>query len=67
MAVSMPPLPALAPVPGVRLATVQAGVRYAGRDDLVLIEIPPAAAVSAVFTRNRFCAAPVQAPHRATC
>ncbi len=60
MAVSMPPLPALAPVPGVRLATVQAGVRYAGRDDLVLIEIPPAAAVSAVFTRNRFRAAPVQ-------
>ena len=60
MAVSMPPLPALAPVPGVRLATVQAGVRYPDRDDLVLIEIPPDAAVSAVFTRNRFRAAPVQ-------
>ena len=60
MAVSMPPLPALAPVSGVRLATVQAGVRYADRDDLVLVEIPPDAAVSAVFTRNRFRAAPVQ-------
>ena len=60
MAVSLPPLPPLAPVAGVRLATGPAGVRYPDRDDLVLVEIPADAAVSAVFTRNRFRAAPVQ-------
>lgn len=60
MAVNLPPLPALAPVAGVRLATVRAGVRYADRDDLVLVELPAGAAVAALFTRNRFRAAPVR-------
>lgn len=37
-----------------------AGVRKAGRRDLVVFALDPGAQVAAVFTRNRFCAAPVQ-------
>jgi glutamate N-acetyltransferase/amino-acid N-acetyltransferase len=59
MAVGDAPLPALAPVAGVRLGTVSAGVKTAGRRDLVLLEIAPGAHCAAVFTRNAFCAAPV--------
>lgn len=47
------------PVPGVRLSAVAAGIRYEGRDDLVLMELPEGARCAAVFTRNAFCAAPV--------
>ena len=50
----------LHPVAGVRLGTAMAGVRKAGRRDLTVIELAPGAQVAAVFTQNRFCAAPVQ-------
>lgn len=50
----------LLPVGGVRFAAVEAGVRYANRVDLVLFELAPGSRVAAVFTRNAFCAAPVQ-------
>jgi glutamate N-acetyltransferase/amino-acid N-acetyltransferase len=50
----------LHPVPGLRLAATSAGIKTRGRLDLVLVEIPESAAVAAVFTRNAFCAAPVQ-------
>ena len=46
-------------VPGVRLATIGAGIRYQGRDDLLVLELAPGATTAAVFTRNAFCAAPV--------
>lgn len=46
-------------VPGVRLATLGAGIRYQGRDDLLALELAPGATTAAVFTRNAFCAAPV--------
>jgi len=46
-------------VPGVRLASVAAGIRYPDRDDLVLLALPAGAATAATFTRNAFCAAPV--------
>jgi glutamate N-acetyltransferase/amino-acid N-acetyltransferase len=46
-------------VGGIRLATVAAGVRYANRLDLVLLEAAPGSRCAAVFTRNAFCAAPV--------
>jgi len=51
--------PAMPPVAGVRLAAVAAGVRYAGRDDLMLAEIAPGATVAGVFTRSLTRAAPV--------
>jgi glutamate N-acetyltransferase/amino-acid N-acetyltransferase len=47
------------PIAGLRLATVAAGVRKAGRDDLVLLELSEGSRAAAVFTRNAFCAAPV--------
>ena len=46
-------------VRGIRLAATAAGIRYQGRDDLVLIELAEGGRCAAVFTRNAFCAAPV--------
>ena len=50
----------LLPVPGLRIGTTMAGVRKAGRRDLVVFALEEGASVAGVFTRNRFCAAPVQ-------
>ena len=46
-------------VNGIRLAATAAGIRYQGRDDLLLIELAEGGHCAAVFTRNAFCAAPV--------
>ena len=51
---------ALHAVAGLRIATTMAGIRKANRRDLVLFALDEGAAVAGVFTRNRFCAAPVQ-------
>ena len=50
---------ALHPVPGVRLGIAQAGIRKQGRKDLLIVALQEGTAVAGVFTRNRFCAAPV--------
>lgn len=47
------------PIPGVRLAAVESGIRYRNRLDLVMVEIAAGASVAGVFTQNAFCAAPV--------
>ena len=62
MAVNLPPVNAadLHPVPGVRIGVAQAGIRKAERKDLTVMLLDEGASVAAVFTRNRFCAAPVQ-------
>lgn len=49
----------LLPIAGVRLATLNAGIRYKGRDDLLVMELAEGSSCAAVFTRNAFCAAPV--------
>jgi glutamate N-acetyltransferase/amino-acid N-acetyltransferase len=49
----------LFPVAGVRLGVAEAGIRKADRRDLTLIELAPGSRVAGVFTKNRFCAAPV--------
>lgn len=49
----------LLPIPGVRLGTAHAGIRKAGRRDVLIIEVAAKSAVAGVFTTNRFCAAPV--------
>ena len=59
MAVGPDHLPPLAPVPGIRLGTVSAGIKTPGRQDLVVVEATPGTNGAAVFTRNAFCAAPV--------
>ena len=56
-----PPDPAhLYPISGLRIGVVEAGIRKAGRKDLTLFLLDAGASVGAVFTSNRFCAAPVQ-------
>ncbi|WP_297479391.1 bifunctional glutamate N-acetyltransferase/amino-acid acetyltransferase ArgJ [Ferrovum sp.] len=50
----------LHPVAGVGLGAVAAGIRKTGRLDLLLVTLSEGTRVGAVFTRNRFCAAPVQ-------
>ena len=64
MVVELTHPPGLLPVDGVRLAAGSAGIYGAARDDLALFEICDGAGVSAVFTRNRFCAAPVAVARR---
>jgi len=59
MAVGLPQAPDLKPVPGIRLGTASAGIRKPGRTDLLVIEAKAGTQAAAVFTRNRFCAAPV--------
>ncbi len=62
MAVNLfPPLAAdLKPISGVRLGVAQASIRKPDRKDLLVIALGHDATVSGVFTKNRFCAAPVQ-------
>jgi len=57
---SAPNLADILPVPGVRLGIAEAGIRKVGRKDLSLILLDEGSAVAGVFTKNRFCAAPVQ-------
>ncbi|MEM0953544.1 MAG: bifunctional glutamate N-acetyltransferase/amino-acid acetyltransferase ArgJ [Pseudomonadota bacterium] len=48
-----------APVAGIRLSAVSAGIKTPGRLDLVLLELAESSTVAATFTQNAFCAAPV--------
>jgi len=50
----------LHPVPGVQLGVTMAGVRKANRRDLTVVTLAEGSAVAGVFTKNRYCAAPVQ-------
>jgi glutamate N-acetyltransferase/amino-acid N-acetyltransferase len=50
----------LYPVPGARWGITEAGIRKADRKDLAVLLLDEGACVGAVFTQNRFCAAPVQ-------
>jgi glutamate N-acetyltransferase/amino-acid N-acetyltransferase len=55
-----PPTPeALLPVSGAELGTAPAGIKKWTRDDIVLVALADGACAAGVFTRNRFCAAPV--------
>jgi glutamate N-acetyltransferase/amino-acid N-acetyltransferase len=50
---------AVYPVPGVEIGVTEAGIRKADRRDLTVFKLSPGSTVAGVFTRNRFCAAPV--------
>jgi glutamate N-acetyltransferase/amino-acid N-acetyltransferase len=52
-------MPAAAPVTGVALTTLAAGIRYQGRDDLMLMTLPAGSTIAGVLTRSATCAAPV--------
>jgi len=49
----------LIPIKGIRYSAVASGIKKNGRLDLVFIELCSKAHVAAVFTTNKFCAAPV--------
>ena len=55
-----PDVDALRPIRGLRVSVLEAGIKKAGRKDLTLMALEEGATVGAVFTKNRFCAAPVQ-------
>ena len=64
MATTVSPLapagfPTLPPVAGVRIATTNSGIRYKGRDDLMLAVLDPGTTVAGVLTRSLTCSAPV--------
>ncbi len=59
MAVGLGPLPTLHPVQGFRLGIASAGIKRAGRKDIVVMEAAEGSTIAGVFTRNAFCAAPV--------
>ncbi len=60
MAVGPEQFPPMHGVAGVRLGTASAGIKTPGRRDLVVMALAPQSTVAGVFTRNGFCAAPVQ-------
>ncbi len=60
MAVGGSVLPPLGAIPGVRLGVVAAGIRKAGRPDLVVMTCEPGTSAAAVFTQSHFAAAPVE-------
>ena len=60
MAVGLKAPGKLYPVRGIRLSATHSGIKQDSElKDLVLIETAAGSSVAAVFTRNRFCAAPV--------
>jgi glutamate N-acetyltransferase/amino-acid N-acetyltransferase len=56
---SPPDRASLRPVAGLELGVAMAGIKRPGRKDLLVMRLGPDARVAGVFTRNRFCAAPV--------
>lgn len=54
------PADALFPVPGLCWGIAEAGIKKPGRKDLAVLLLDEGASVGAVFTQNRFCAAPVR-------
>jgi glutamate N-acetyltransferase/amino-acid N-acetyltransferase len=54
---NVPNVPAIA---GVKLATAEAGIRYAGRTDVLLALFDPGTTVAGVFTKSKCPSAPVE-------
>ena len=51
--------PAMPPVAGLSLATAASGLKYTGRDDMLLMQAVEGASMAGVFTRSDTAAAPV--------
>ena len=52
-------IPDLPPLQGVKLATMEAGIKYKGRKDLLLMQFDQPAAIAGVFTQSKCPGAPV--------
>lgn len=61
MPVNIPPLlpQQLLPIQGISLGMTEAGIKRPDRKDLLVIALDENVKVAGVFTKNRFCAAPV--------
>ncbi|EEO28449.1 bifunctional glutamate N-acetyltransferase/amino-acid acetyltransferase ArgJ [Oxalobacter paraformigenes] len=57
---SVPMASELKPVLGLDLGYAKANIKKEDRKDLLVMRLAPSATVAGVFTKNRFCAAPVQ-------
>ena len=57
---TIPERASLSPVAGLSIGTAMAGIRKAGRRDVLILKLAAGARAAGVFTQNRFCAAPVQ-------
>lgn len=60
MAVGKDYFPEMHPVAGFKLGTTSASIKTPGRKDLVIMSMAEGSTVAGVFTKNAFCAAPVQ-------
>ncbi len=65
MALTVSPLapasfPTLPVIPGVRFATTNSGIRYKGRDDVMLAVLDAGTTVAGVLTRSKTASAPVE-------
>ena len=59
MATGSGQFPVMHAVSGFKLGTTSAGIKTAGRADLVVMELAAGSTVAGLFTQNAFCAAPV--------
>ena len=59
MSVNLPPVGELLAVPGIRIGTAAAGIKYREREDLAVFALDAGATVGGIFTRSSFRAAPV--------
>ena len=59
MAVNLPPVGELRAVPGIRIGTAAAGIKYRDRDDLAVFALEKGSTVGGIFTQSSFRAAPV--------
>jgi glutamate N-acetyltransferase/amino-acid N-acetyltransferase len=60
MAVGKDFFPKMHPVPGFKLGVSSAGIKKSGKKDLVVMEITEGSTIGGSFTKNLFCAAPVE-------
>jgi glutamate N-acetyltransferase/amino-acid N-acetyltransferase len=51
--------PTMTPIAGVRLAAHAAGIRYSGRNDMMVAELAPGSTIAGVFTKSVTFGAPV--------
>lgn len=49
----------LPPIAGVKMQTIEAGIKYSGRDDVLLMVFDTPASVAGVFTKSKCASAPV--------
>ena len=52
--------PAMPDIKGVKLSTAASGMKYTGRDDMLLMQLEGSGSIVAVFTKSDTAAAPVQ-------